>query len=63
MYLAINMYWERRGLALPKLPKGMEWELAFSTEPECAQKEDGKEESEGLLREVASRSIAVYVAK
>ncbi len=63
VYLAINMYWERRGLALPKLPKGMEWELAFSTEPDCAQKEDGKEESEGLLREVASRSIAVYVAK
>lgn len=60
LYLAINMHWETRSLALPKLPKGMNWELAFSTQEEST--EDG-EEKDALLRQVPPRSIAVYTAK
>lgn len=63
LYLAINMHWERRSLALPKLPKGMKWELSFCTEPENLQKEDKDVQCDALLRHVPSRSIAVYLAK
>ncbi len=58
LYLAINMHWEQRSLALPKLPKGMKWELAFSTEAERRA-----EEKDAFLRQVPPRSIAVYTAK
>ncbi len=30
-YLAMNMYWEPQGLALPKLPKGLKWKQVFCT--------------------------------
>ncbi len=63
LYLAMNMHWDSHDLALPKLPKGMEWELAFSTEREGNRKEDREEEGDQLLRQVPSRSIAMYVAK
>ncbi len=63
LYIAMNMHWENRSLALPKLPKGMKWELAFSTEPESLRKEDADEQSDTLLRQVPPRSIAMYVAK
>ena len=47
LYLAMNMDWVSQELALPKLPKGMEWSAAFSTgEPET---DSGQEESTGLL--------------
>lgn len=62
LYLAMNMHWESHALALPKLPRGMEWELAFSTEPE-SMRQDGGREGECLLREVPPRSIAMYVAE
>lgn len=57
LYVAINMHWEQHQLALPKLPRGMRWELAFSTG------EDGgetKENESDLLKDVAPRSISVY---
>ncbi len=63
LYLAMNMHWESHALALPKLPKRMEWELAFSTQPDSAGQSDGSEDSDWLLREVPPRSIAMYVAK
>lgn len=62
LYLAMNMHWESHALALPKLPRGMDWELAFSTEPE-SMRQDGGREGECLLREVPPRSIAMYVAE
>ena len=59
----MNMHWDSHDLAFPKLPKGMEWELAFSTEREGNRKEDREEEGDQLLRQVPPRSIAMYVAK
>lgn len=60
LYLAINMHWEKHELALPKLPKGMRWELAFSTE-DTESGADG--ENMDSLRKAGSRSISVYCGK
>ncbi|RKJ21893.1 hypothetical protein D7X48_03135 [bacterium D16-50] len=60
LYLAMNMDWVGQELALPKLPKGMEWTKAFSTE----ETEDTKEEEKsGWLRKVGPRAISVYVGR
>ena len=31
LYLALNMHWEEKNFALPKLPNGMKWELLYMT--------------------------------
>lgn len=62
LYLAINMHWESRELAFPKLPKGMNWELAFSTE-ESAEREDEPLQGDSLLCTAPPRSISVYVGR
>jgi glycogen operon protein len=33
IYIAINLHWEQQTLALPHLPKGLKWQLAYSTNP------------------------------
>lgn len=38
-YLALNMYWESRELAMPKLPAGMKWQLVSCTEESYAAAE------------------------
>lgn len=60
LYLAVNMHWESCELALPKLPKTLEWEIVFSTDREGGGEMiiDGKNNT--FLRGVPSRSIAVY---
>ena len=61
IYLAMNMDWVSQELALPKLPKGMEWSTAFATgEPEPGS---GQEENTGLLRKIAPRTIVVYISR
>lgn len=32
LYVALNMHWEARDFAMPRLPKGMKWELLYLTE-------------------------------
>jgi len=61
IYLAMNMHWESRELALPRLPKELRWEKVFSTETAEGGKEPegGREE---FLRTVPPRSIAVYIS-
>lgn len=45
LYLALNMYWEERRLALPNLPKGLEWRcLADTSAGDCIK--DGLRESD-----------------
>ena len=39
LYLAVNAHWESHRLALPRLPKGMRWELLFATSDAGAEKE------------------------
>jgi len=38
-YLAMNMYWEEQEIGLPKLPKGMKWELLMSTNEDATEKD------------------------
>ena len=54
-YVALNMHWEPKELALPKLPKGMTWELCYTTgsEPELCE----------MVLKVPPRTVAVYQSK
>ncbi len=58
LYLAMNMHWESHELALPKLPKGMRWEKAFSTGNEKMKQEYTETENR---REISPRSITVFI--
>ncbi len=70
LYLAINMYWETGKLAMPKLPKGLKWELKLCTDTESktlSSKAVGTESVSGenaVVTEVRipGRSCAVYVS-
>lgn len=59
LYLAMNMHWEEQKLALPKLPKGVRWELVLSTDDGEKSQTPISGEAD-LLRRVAPRSICVY---
>ena len=63
IYIAMNMHWERHSMALPRLPKGEVWEVAFSTESAEDRKKGGKETEDGseLVRMIPPRSVAVYI--
>ncbi len=68
VYIAMNMHWENHTLALPKPPKGCAWKPAFATATQDGAKESADEskhpaELQGLLVEVAPRSVAVYVTE
>lgn len=75
-YVAINMHWETKEFALPKLPKGVSWNCCFSTTGEYPERKvntetvSDKEEKSKVMKmdwkkddtyTVASRSIAVFV--
>ena len=63
LYIAMNMHWENHKLALPRLPKGMKWEAAFSTENGMGTKTESQEEENAeWQRTVPPRSIQVYVS-
>lgn len=62
LYLAMNMHWEGRNLALPKLPKGMKWEKVFSTDETEREKNAAEDMELEYLRRVQPRSIAVYMS-
>lgn len=63
LYIAMNMHWESHEVALPRLPKGMDWKLAFSTEPKGTRDTEPDAGKEAPLREVGARSIVVYIGK
>ncbi len=57
-YVAMNMHWEPHELALPKLPKGMKWEVI------CTTGEDAEvQKPEDTIRWIAGRSIVVFISK
>lgn len=56
LYLAVNMHWEEQELAMPKLPRGLEWELVCAT----ALEYEGKESAQDVCRRIPPRSIAVF---
>lgn len=63
LYIAINMHWESHKLALPRLPRGVGWETAFSTEiPGETKTVSQAEEDSEWQRSIMPRSIQVYVS-
>lgn len=62
IYIAMNMHWESHRLALPKLPKGMCWRMAFATAETEEIQESVAEENPDSGVAVAPRSIAVLVS-
>jgi len=56
-YVAMNMHWEAHELALPKLPKGLEWQILCSTETQTNTQEAVNAE---YVRLIPARSIVVF---
>ncbi len=60
IYVAYNLHWEKHTLALPSLPEGMRWSVAFDSS-------DGKHDEDVIIRErhvlANERSIVVLVGK
>lgn len=67
LYVAYNLHWEKRQLALPYLPAGREWHVAFDTSVDrfSRKNEDGcgcgAEDEEVKCVELSGRSIRVLV--
>ena len=62
IYIAMNMHWESHRLALPKLPKGMCWRMAFATAGVENIPEPAGEGNPDSSVTVEPRSIAVLVS-
>lgn len=67
-YIGMNMHWESHQLGLPRLPKGLKWELLFSTEEDDKTvKQDALVSSDKELQAeadvictVAPRSVSLF---
>ncbi len=62
IYLAMNMHWEKHFLALPRLPKGMQWKLVTDTaqeveKPSEAAKVAGEKDNCGKRAEYLTHKI------
>lgn len=61
-YIAYNMHWVEHTFALPKLPKGMQWECIMNT---AVSRE--KQENKGAFSEISTivspRSVKIYKTK
>ena len=55
-YLAINLHWESKKLALPKLPGKQKWQLCMATDEVIL------DEAEGNSLVLPPRSIALYIS-
>lgn len=66
IYFAMNMHWDGHLIGLPKLPQNMQWKLLLNTEEENKAKADETNvtvlERSDYIKEVAPRSIQVYVS-
>lgn len=56
MYAAVNMGWENKKLALPRPPKGFDWRITYSTDPESLCKPDTKE----LEKTIPGRTVTIF---
>lgn len=59
-YVALNMHWESHNFAMPRLPKGLKWELLYQTSQQSADTK--KAEDRELSQWIPARSVAVYVS-
>ncbi|MBR1932009.1 MAG: hypothetical protein IJ833_11195 [Lachnospiraceae bacterium] len=71
-YLALNMHWEPHMLALPKLPKGLKWELLcvsgglqdalFINKSQMEERAEGTELVNDFGRRIPGRSVAAFIS-
>lgn len=64
-YVAMNMHWEPQELALPKLPKGLGWQVLLTTVEEALQEEEKPVSKENTKEDKSickapARCIMVY---
>lgn len=62
IYIAMNMHWESHRLALPRLPKGMCWRMAFATAEVKDIPEAAGEENPDSSVAVEPRSMVVLIS-
>jgi glycogen operon protein len=68
-YVALNMHWEAHTFALPKLPRGKEWESLIRTALDPAAQEAGGNKAvlsdpwRDRSREVPARSVEVFISR
>lgn len=65
-FIAYNMHWQKRKLALPKLPKGKEWYILANTENDASIPDVSEaltKAETGVEIELKPRTIVIYVAK
>lgn len=62
-YIALNMHWEEHDFALPKLPKGLKWQMFLATDASINRLASAKEEKEAatdVRAGVPARSIMIF---
>ena len=57
LYIGMNMYWEEQKLALPDLPKGMEWKCILSTDDGNGKADSAKTVSEKTVSGIKTVTI------
>ena len=65
-YVALNMHWEAHEFAMPRLPKGMKWELLLQTESsgkDSACDREQKEKNGSAAWKVPPRTAAVFISR
>ena len=62
LYVAMNMHWEKHTFALPKLPKGLKWNLLTDTR-EWKFFEGENRLSDQQTNDVTERSIQIYISR
>lgn len=65
-FIAYNMHWQKRKLALPRLPKNKEWYVVATTEEETPVpnvEEATRKAAAGAEIELKPRTIVIYAAK
>ncbi|MBP5553737.1 MAG: hypothetical protein J6X94_02590 [Lachnospiraceae bacterium] len=56
LYAAVNMGWDSKVLALPRPPKGFDWKMKFSTDPEAANSPLSQE----LEKTIPGRTVTFF---
>ena len=63
LYLALNMHWEAGVFAMPKMPKGIDWELLLITD-EAGQEETMQENNfNSTVKCIPPRTVAVFAGR
>lgn len=62
LYLAFNMHWEEGTLAMPKLPKNLEWELQFMTGEE-GQEQIREKTGNSIQTCIPPRTVAIFIGR